>query len=346
MVYRLVTALGIVMMICGCTSAKKTNFERAWEQYQRGFYDSGRIVDTGNGNVSHSEGQGYGMLFAVTASDKARFDSIWKWTAGTLQRADKLFSWRYVPCPQADRTCVDDPNNASDGDLLIAWSLLRAADKWQDESYRKAAMAILSALRSAVIVAKDDYVVLLPGEQGYTYPNGDVQVNLSYWIFPALNAAADATGDDSWDDLAVSGISLIRQSNEKWSLTPDWLRITSAGLSLDKVVNAEFGFNACRIPLQLAWQNIDESVAAPFLKYWHDGSAPATRNLATGESAEYGLTPGMVAVNKATAALYQQTPEHNDVSNSLALTDKLDYYSASLIMLSLVALQDGGVNGG
>ena len=343
---KVIVALVMIVMINGCAQVRKDNFSVAWKHFHSAFYDNGRIVDTGNENVSHSEGQGYGMLFAVTAGDKAHFDEIWKWTADTLQRADKLFSWRYVPCAAADRTCVDDPNNAPDGDLLIAWSLLRAADKWQEEHYRKSALAILAAMRSAVVVAKNDYVLLLPGEQGFTYPNGDVQINLSYWIFPALHAAADATGDESWDDLAVSGISLITQANAQWSLTPDWLRVTSDGISIENVVNAEFGFNACRIPLQLAWQNVDKSVAQPFLSYWNNGAAPATRNLATGETAEYGMTAGMIAVNKATAALYQQPQNNTDANNSFVITDKLDYYSASLVMLSLVALKDGGFDEG
>ena len=33
---------------------------------------TGRVVDTGNGLISHSEGQGYGMLLAVAAGDRAR----------------------------------------------------------------------------------------------------------------------------------------------------------------------------------------------------------------------------------------------------------------------------------
>ncbi len=40
----------------------------------------GRVVDTGNGNISHSEGQGYGMLLAVANGDAAAFARIWNWT--------------------------------------------------------------------------------------------------------------------------------------------------------------------------------------------------------------------------------------------------------------------------
>lgn len=330
------------MLLMSCSAPEKAPFTQAWEQYVAGFYDEGRIVDTGNNNVSHSEGQGYGMLFAVAADDQERFDALWQWTSATLQRSDKLFSWRYTPCPQSDRRCVDDGNNASDGDLLIAWALLRAAERWQQVEYRKAALAVLSAMRSALIISAHSYVVLLPGAEGFSYPDGDVQVNLSYWIFPALQAAADATGDKSWDDLAISGIELIQQSNEQWSVTPDWLRITAGGVSLRDVVNPEFGFNACRIPLQLAWQNVDKQLAIPFLNYWQSSDTPATRNLATGKSAEYAMTPGMEAVRQATTKLYGGASDSRSGSHVFTISKRHDYYSASLIMLSLLALKDGG----
>jgi endoglucanase len=72
---------------------------QAWEQYKaRFFMPDGRIVDTGNGNVSHTEGQGFAMLMAVASDDKATFDKLWQWTDSTLKNKDNgLFYWRYNP---------------------------------------------------------------------------------------------------------------------------------------------------------------------------------------------------------------------------------------------------------
>ena len=40
----------------------------AWQAYKRAFItDGGRVVDNANGNVSHSEGQGYGRNFSTRA---------------------------------------------------------------------------------------------------------------------------------------------------------------------------------------------------------------------------------------------------------------------------------------
>ena len=40
--------------------------DTAWRSYKQRFVATdGRVIDTGNKNVSHTEGQGYAMLFAA-----------------------------------------------------------------------------------------------------------------------------------------------------------------------------------------------------------------------------------------------------------------------------------------
>jgi len=91
----------------------------AWETYKSRFLmPDGRIIDTANNNISHSEGQGFSMLIAVSNNDQQTFDKLWQWTQKTLKNKDNgLFYWRYNP---AEANPVSDKNNASDGDTLIA----------------------------------------------------------------------------------------------------------------------------------------------------------------------------------------------------------------------------------
>lgn len=98
-----------------------------WPDYRDRFITSdGRVIDTGNGGITHTESQGYGMLLAVAHDDRSTFDRLWSWTATTLRRPeDGLFSWRYE-----QDVGITDTNNASDGDLLIAWALVRAGRRW------------------------------------------------------------------------------------------------------------------------------------------------------------------------------------------------------------------------
>ncbi len=50
--------------------------DTAWERYKARFMmPDGRIIDTANGNVSHTEGQGFAMLLAVANNDRPRSTS-------------------------------------------------------------------------------------------------------------------------------------------------------------------------------------------------------------------------------------------------------------------------------
>src|ERR1700761_1976583 len=85
--------------------------DAAWKSYKQHFLTAeGRIADTGNGGVSHTEGQGYAMVMATAYNDRAAFDALWGWTRKTLRRPDGLFSWRYVP--NSDQP-IPDANDAS-----------------------------------------------------------------------------------------------------------------------------------------------------------------------------------------------------------------------------------------
>ena len=96
-------------------------FAADWVAFQRRFVaPEGRIVDSGNRNISHSEGQGYGLLGALRANDQMSFDLILNWTLANLRRStDALFAWRWDPSSSPN---VTDLNNASDGDIFIAWA--------------------------------------------------------------------------------------------------------------------------------------------------------------------------------------------------------------------------------
>lgn len=73
--------------------------DTAWERYKARFMmPDGRIIDTANGNVSHTEGQGFAMLLAVANNDRPAFDKLWQWTDNTLRnKSNGLFYWRYNP---------------------------------------------------------------------------------------------------------------------------------------------------------------------------------------------------------------------------------------------------------
>ena len=149
-----------------------------WQSFKDRFVAAdGRVIDTGNGGISHSEGQGYGLLFAERFGDRDVFDRLLGWTEANLRRrSDALHAWRYRPGAAVP---VDDWNNASDGDLLIAWALLRAGQRWGNQDYTDLGTAIATDLLALCVREVAGTTVLLPAASGFERP-GRVIVNPSY----------------------------------------------------------------------------------------------------------------------------------------------------------------------
>jgi len=60
-----------------CLSSHVLADIKNWERFKTRFISAeGRVIDTGNGHISHSEGQGVGMLLAVAHDDQTTFENI------------------------------------------------------------------------------------------------------------------------------------------------------------------------------------------------------------------------------------------------------------------------------
>jgi len=326
----------MLLTLFQCTKSEYSEFQLSWKLFKKAFLDNGRIVDTGNKKISHSEGQGYGMLFAVSANDQKSFDDIWHWTQQVLQRNDKLFSWQYTPCSTQDRLCIQDQNNATDGDILIAWALFIAAEKWKNNEYEDHALDVLATIKKKLIVKQFNHLLLLPGEYGFQPTKEATEVNLSYWVFPALNKFSQVTHDKVWGDLYISGISLLKTAQfSEWQLPPDWLIVSKEGLRINGAQSSDYGYNASRIPIYLMLAgDKTEKLISPFLNFWQQDNVPATINLQTENIADYTYSSGMEAIAVATKQLITKQKKQ-DIP---AVKYETDYYSASLILLAQLSL--------
>lgn len=319
---------GLLFMISPETHATETDI--GWQQFKtRYITEDGRVIDSANHNISHSEGQGYGMLMAVMSDDHETFTKLWHWAATSLYRGDLgLFKWRYEP-ENSEHT--PDPNNATDGDILIAWALLKAGEKWNEESYLSASDSIQHAILEHTLVKTENYTVLLPGINGFTTPEG-ITINPSYFIFPAWKDFYRYSKDPRWKQLINDSQSLLRKMQfGEYRLPTDWVNLGTDGkLTPSDKWPARFSFDAIRIPLYLAWSH-DELALQPFVQYWHQFdryTTPAWVSIDGKEQAEYNLTPGMQAVRDLT-----MKTQIEDVD----LSKDTDYYSSALHLLAAFA---------
>ena len=311
-----------------------------WTIFKRKFLRGERIADTGNGDVSHSESQGWGMLFAEDNNDRETFQKLWEWTSSKLQRPDGLFSWRWSPKGPEP---VADKNNAADGDILIAWALARAAKRWDDQRLASESQGIRTAIVDHLAVElHGGRRILLPGVQGFARKDSRI-VNLSYYVWPAIAAFASMAGDTggAWRRLQTDGLSLLdRAAFGTFHLPPDWLLAGDHELKIADGWPPQFGFDAVRIPLYLAWHN-DAPRLGRFLAFWRTpkfgGKPPAWINLRDDSVAPFPAPGGYTAI----FALCQFVGEGFKTSAPLAgIVDSDDYYSASLKLLSNMAARD------
>lgn len=314
-----------------------------WHLFQERFISpEGRVIDDGNGNVSHSEGQGYALLFAVAYRDRGAFDRIWQWTRKNLQIRpdDKLLSWRWKPDGKGGGA-VDDPNNASDGDLLVAWALQRAFQLWKDDRYQKEALQILADLARLNILSTDRGLVLLPGTEGFV-KDGKVTLNPSYYVFPALDEFARVFPSGPWKELKTNGLDLLRKARfGRWNLTPDWV-VNDSEVTISPEFPPVFGYNAVRVPLYLGWSSPRAPSMQPFAQFWKKcrkkAVYPATVDLIENTFGPDPALPGMRAIARFTAACTEK--QSLTVFSLPVLTKGETYYSASLNLLTKLAIRD------
>ena len=321
----LLVSLGCALVI-GCSrpgEGREPAADPFWALFRGAFVDgAGRVIDSGNGNISHSEGQGYGLILAVLAGDRAGFETILNWTEANLARSDvALFTWKYDP-RQSDP--VADPNNATDGDILIAWALAEAARRWGGQGWAGRSAAIRAAIRDHLVITRHGRHLLLPGRIGFAQAD-KVTLNPSYFIWPALDAFAVLDGDGAWSAVIDDAQGVLREARFGAAGLPcDWIEIGADG----KVVPAadhppRFGYDAIRIPLY-AMAGRRASLAQPMADFWRaeggaGGHPPAWIDVTSGERAPYPLSAGGMAILRRTLGL-PPAPEAIDT----------DYFSAAL----------------
>lgn len=305
-----------------------------WADFKRIYMTpAGRVVDTGNKDQSHSEGQGWAMLLATAFDDEATFDRVHAWTRAAMRRPyDSLCAWSWKP----DRTRpVEDMNNATDGDLCMAWALYRAAKRWKRPELLDEARLIARDLHRLCVREVEGRAVLLPAAFGFEH-SGYVVVNPSYYVFPAFPAMAALMPEGRWADLHRNGIELLREARfGRWGLPADWVRVATGERPKPAWGwPARFSYDAVRVPLYLAWAGLgDEPAAQAALKFWTSSpsSMPAWTEFGSNGVSPYAADHGMRAIAQLVADPRARTDELPQVRQAP------HYYAAALTLLSRMA---------
>ena len=264
----------------------------------------GRVIRHGQGGDIVSEGQAYAMLLAETAGRPALVRTIWSWTRMHLGRPDGLFAWHATAEGQ-----IEDPQSATDADILIAYALLRYVGPDEAALHgagRRVATAVL-ANESVRLADGAPLVVAGPWATSTAPPT----VNPSYLMPGVFEALARFTGDGRWTRAASSAVVAIRQLTANGRrLPPDWAVLAGGRLLATpgprQGPGVQYGLDAARLPLWFAtacdpgarrlaagwWRNVLHHV---------DGSG-AVALTPTGAVVAPGSSPLIVLANAAAAA--------------------------------------------
>jgi endoglucanase len=196
----------LVALLCAVLSARAAASSWSdWDRFADRFLEpDGRVVDLTFDQKSTSEGQSYGLFFALVANDRARFDQILKWTSDNLadgKLGARLPAWHWGKRDNGSWGVIDD-NAAADGELWMAYALLQASQLWHEPKYATLARELMAQIQKWEVVKVDgSHAWLLPGPVGFVIEHNRLRIDPSYlpqFVFAAL---AGADPDGPWDTI-------------------------------------------------------------------------------------------------------------------------------------------------
>lgn len=198
-----------------------------WETFKTHFISrDGRVIDLGSDkNITTSEGQSYGLFFALLANDQESFDKLLNWTERHLSEGDlsaRLPAWLWGKRDNGDYGILDS-NPASDSDLWIAYALAEAGRVWQERRY-----SVLAAVMAKRILKEETAylpglgLTLLPAPYGFELDNDVWRLNPSYMPDFILQHFVNLYPSQPWQELVNSSLRVVTESARKGA-SPDWV---------------------------------------------------------------------------------------------------------------------------
>lgn len=362
-------AMAAALLATCCASATAATCSWPdWDAFRRDTISTdGRVVDNSTPQqVTVSEGQAYGLFFALVANDRPTFERLLTWTENNLARGDlasHLPAWiwgRQDAAGHPDRWGVIDSNPASDADLWIAYTLLEAGRLWNERRFT--ALGTVLARR----IASEETAMLpglgrtvLPGPVGF-HPQPNVwRLNPSYVPMQVMRRLAVLLPNDAqWAEMVRTSARMTLDTAPH-GFSPDWVEYhapaagnaggkapAATGFRPDQQTSAESAYNAIRVylwagtlsprdPLHGDLLRTFTPMADYTVRHGHPPERVDTRTGAPGPNAGNGGFSAAVA--PLLAALGRQDAAAAQVQRvrSLAARDPLGYYSQVLALFGL-----------
>jgi endoglucanase len=255
------------------TSCPSADWPLYQDFLQRFVQPDGRVVDHSVPQLhTTSEGQSYGMFFALVARDPDMFERLWRWSVANLAGGDisaRLPAWQWGK--REDGTWgVLDPNAASDADMWFAYVLLEAGRVWNRPDYIADARALLKRIgQDEVVDIPGLGPMMLPAPIGFALPDQQWRLNPSYLPVPLMRRLAAEDKQTRWNDVATSTLRMLRESAPK-GFVADWVGYKSldgktGSFVVDAVKGDDGSYDAIRTYMWAGMTPSGDALAKPAL---------------------------------------------------------------------------------
>lgn len=274
--------LSLPLPLAAQPEAKRCSNTPDWPQW-RAFVEhflqpDGRVLDASTPKLhSSSEGQSYGMFFALVANDPAAFERMWRWAVDNLAQGDinaHLPAWIWGKNEQGDWGVLDD-NSASDAELWFIYALLEAGQRWQRPDYLRDAHSLLARVEAEEVADLPGLgKMLLPGPKHFALADRVWRLNPSYLPIPVLRRLATASPQGPWEEIATNTVTMLRAIGPK-GYAADWVCYQAAedGRTGQFIVDPDKGdigsYDAIRVYLWAGLTPSDDPYAGTVLNLMH-----------------------------------------------------------------------------
>lgn len=248
------------------------NKQEIYSQWQHKYIfktPQGRYVNTSSrseNGVALSEAQGYGMLISVLndqdKSSENQFYDLYTYYKHHRVKGTYLMSWRYTNGAKQQKQ-ADLKNNATDGDLYIAYALILASEKWSQHRsvYESAAKQILDDILKYNVNYNNNILTVGNWADGSSkYQN---LMRTSDVLPSFFDKFYEFSQNSQWLTIKNKMLDSLYQASLKSNvgLVPDFIQVTNdnkvKSLTYGKNVKLnkhddDYYYNAFRIPYNLA----------------------------------------------------------------------------------------------
>lgn len=257
--------LNAVESLISTNEKAKTVYDQWSEKYIIST-DAGTIVNSSDDSSvknATSESHGYGMLLTATSKNgtEETFNKLYDYYMNHRGHDTNLMAWQQK---YTGDSVTNDENNATDGDIFIAESLIQAAKRWPDKKSEYAAQA----KKILTDILKYNY----NSEIGILTVSNWVTSNTKEWtVFRTADVTPvffehfkTLTGDKNWDTIRTNMTKYTKDvsSSTKSHLVSDFINVKDGkGEPVDYAVMWDneatfYGWSAIRVPTMLSFGTI------------------------------------------------------------------------------------------